>query len=117
MELNPKPVEKQALFVTLRRLAERLGRLPERITITENVEVSDEVLAFDGFGAVRDGIYKGERVAVKTANVPFPKDFGKIRKVSITVFSYPPAAPSQPFCSSGFTGRLSSGVHYPIRTF
>jgi len=84
--------------------------------ITEDLEVSDEILGFGGFGIVRGGRYKGDRVAVKTANIPLPKDFEKIRKVSLTVSSHSLTTPSQLFYSSDFTGKLSSGVHYPIRT-
>jgi len=80
-----KPADKQAFFLTLRRLAEGRGRLPDRMRITETIEVSDELSDFGGFGDVRFGTYKGHPVAVKTLRVA-PKDsFPKIRKVSIDV--------------------------------
>jgi len=84
--------------------------------IRENIEVSEEILAFGGFGEVREGTYKGDRVAVKTTRVPLVGDLTKIRKVSIDDNLGLLLAPSQPFCSSDFTGRLSSGACYPIRT-
>jgi len=79
-----KPVEKPALFITLRRLAERHGLLPDRIRIREKIEDSDEVLGSGGFGDVKLGTYEGRPVAVKIMRVS-AKDFGKIRKVSINV--------------------------------
>jgi len=82
MERNLQRAEKQTFFVTLRRLAERNGGLPDRLMITD-IEILDEVHAFGGFGVVRGGTYRRERVAVKTAKVPSPKDLGKIRKVNI----------------------------------
>ena len=81
-----KPAERQAFFIALRRFAERHGRLPERMMITGNIEVLGEILAFGGFGVIRDGKYRGERVAVKTARISSAKDLEKIRKVSLTVF-------------------------------
>jgi len=77
------PTEKHAFFVTLRRLAERHGKLPDRMMITEEIDVLDEIHAFGGFGEVRNGTYKGDRVAVKTARVPLVGDLTKIRKVGI----------------------------------
>jgi len=76
-EPNLKPGEKHFFFVTLRRLAERYGRLPERVMITENLEVQDKILAFGGSGIVREGRYKGDRVAVKTLKIP-PGVFEKV---------------------------------------
>jgi len=80
-----EPAEKQAFFVTLRRLAERRGRLPNRMMVTEEIKVSDEIHAYGGFGDVRPGTYKGRHVAVKTMRVTTPANFPKIRKVSINV--------------------------------
>jgi len=51
--------------------------------IIERIEVSDEILAFGGFGDVRDGRYGEVRVAVKAARVPFQRDLGKTREVTI----------------------------------
>lgn len=51
--------------------------------ITEVIDVPDKIHAFGGFGEIRDGTYKGARVAVKTARVPSLGDLTKIRKVSI----------------------------------
>jgi len=78
-----KPAEKHAFFVMLRRLAERRGGLPERMMITENIEVSDKIHALSAFGEVRLGTYKGDYVAVKTARVPSLRDLTKTRKVNI----------------------------------
>jgi len=82
---NLKPVEKPALFITLRRLAERHGLLPDRIRIREKVEDSDEVLGSGGFGDVKSGTYEGRPVAVKIMRISAKGDFGRIRKVSVHV--------------------------------
>jgi len=82
---NLKHTEKQAFFVTLRRLAERHGRLPDRLTITEEIEISDETLTFGGFACVRSGRYKGRLVAVRTMRTKARAEFPKIRKVSTNV--------------------------------
>ena len=81
------PAERQAFFIALRRFAERLGRLPDRMMVRENIEVSDEISAFGGFGDVRNGTYRGQRVAVKTAKISSVKELEKIRKVSINSIS------------------------------
>jgi len=78
-----KPPEKNNFLITLRRLAERYQLLPGRITITEGLEVLDEILAFGGFGDVRCGTYMGRNVAVKTTRIPVVKDFQRVRKVNI----------------------------------
>jgi len=82
---NLGPAERQVFFVTLRRLAERHGLLPDRMRITEGVEVSDEVIASGGFAHLWSGTYKGHLVAVKTARVSARDNFAEIRKVSIKV--------------------------------
>jgi len=82
---NLEPTEKLAFFVTLRRLAERHGRLPDRIMITEEIKTSDETLIFGGFGYVRPGTYKGRHVAVKTMRAEARDKLPKIRKVRINV--------------------------------
>ncbi|KAF9643193.1 kinase-like protein [Thelephora ganbajun] len=75
-----KVAEKQAFFVTLRRLAETHGRLPDSITITENIEVEGGIHASGGFADVRSGRYMGCLVAVKTLRVAMHDDLLKIRK-------------------------------------
>ena len=56
--------------------------------ITEDLKVSDKVLASGGFADVRTGTYMGHLVAVKTMRVAEEDDFLKIRKVNINnVFS------------------------------
>lgn len=80
-----KPVEKQAFFVTLRRLAGSYGQLPDCMIITEKIEVSDEILASNGLADLRSGTCMGHRIAVKTLRVSVQDDFLKIRKVSIDV--------------------------------
>lgn len=50
---------------------------------TGEIEVADEIFAFGGFGDVRDGKYKGDRVSIKTAMIPSQKDLEKTRKVRI----------------------------------
>jgi len=85
MTHNLKPAEKQAFSVTLRRLAERHGLLPDRMKITEELKVSDEELGSGGFGDIVLGTYKGCAVAVKTMKVTLQDDFLIIRKVSNSV--------------------------------
>ena len=75
--------QKHVFFVTLRRLAGTHGRLPDSMTITEKIEVSDKILASGGFADVRCGTYMGRLVAVKTTRVQEQDDLFKIRKVSI----------------------------------
>jgi len=82
-EYNLKPAERAAFLVTLRRLRGRHQLVPDRIRITEGLEVRDEILAFGGVRDVRCGTYAGLNVAVKTTRIPAPKDLQKIRKVSI----------------------------------
>lgn len=86
-EYNLRSAEKQAFFVTLRRLSECHGRLPNRI-ITENIEIWDEIPTLGGFACVRSGMYKGRVVAVKAMRVTAQDNFLKIRKVSVGV-GYP----------------------------
>jgi len=73
--------EKQAFFVTLRRLAGTYGRLPDSMVITEKIEVEDKILANGGFADVRIGKYTGHLVAVKKLRVAETDNFVKIRKV------------------------------------
>ena len=116
IEHNLKPAEKNAFFLTLRRLAERHGLLPNRLVIKEKIEVSDDILTSGGFGDVRRGRYKDRFVAVKTAKVNPKADREKIRKVSIGAFSHLPVARPQTSCPSDFTRRSFSGTDYPIQT-
>jgi len=88
---NLKPTEKDAFSLTLRRLSERYGRLPDRMTIQEEIVVSDEIRGVGGFGVVRYGTYKGRGVAVKTAKIESHADLEKIRKVR----NVSPFAPAQ----------------------
>ena len=53
--------------------------------IKGEVEVSDQMLAFGGFGGVRLGKYDGVDVALKTARVATRDNLQKIRKVSINI--------------------------------
>lgn len=76
-----RTAEKQAFFVTLRRLAGRYGRLPDSMIIAEDIEVSDQILASGGFADVRRGRYKGHHVAVKAVRITEGDDILKIRKV------------------------------------
>jgi len=50
--------------------------------MTEKIVVSDEIVAFGGFGDVRPQKYKGRHVAVKTARVPVLKDLQMMRKLT-----------------------------------
>jgi hypothetical protein len=82
-EHNLKAAEKNAFFVTLRRLAGSHGRLPDSMMITEMIEVEDKIFPSGGFADVRRGRYMGHLVAVKTLRVAAQDDFLKIRKVSV----------------------------------
>ena len=82
-EHNLKAAEKQAFFISLRRLAGTHGRLPDSMMVTEKIEVEEEILASGGFADVRRGRYLGRLVAVKTLRVAAQDDLPKIRKVSI----------------------------------
>jgi len=53
------------------------------MTVTENIEVPDKIVASGGFADVRRGTYMGRFVAVKTVKIPEEGDFLRIRKVSI----------------------------------
>jgi hypothetical protein len=82
---NLKPAQKQAFFVTLRRLAGIHGRLPESMVIREKVEVGEEILVSGGFSDIRCGTYKGYPVAVKPLRIAKTDDLMKIRKVRVNV--------------------------------
>lgn len=73
--------EMNSFFVTLRRLAESHGRLPDSMITadSEKVETSDKVLASGGFADVKRGRSMGRFVAVKTVGVAAQDDFMKIR--------------------------------------
>ncbi|KAF9647778.1 kinase-like protein [Thelephora ganbajun] len=79
-QYNLEVAEKQAFFVTLRRLAGIHGRLPDSITITENIEVTEEIRASGGFADTRAGRYMGSLVAVRTMRVTMQDDVLKMRK-------------------------------------
>jgi hypothetical protein len=85
VEHNLKSAEKQAFFVTLRRLTGFHGRLPDSVIIKEKFEVSAKILASGGFSDVRRGKYMGRLVAVKALRVPEQDNMLEIRKVSIAV--------------------------------
>lgn len=51
--------------------------------ITEEIGVSEEILASGGFADVRTGTYQGCLVAVKTMRVAKRDDFLEMRKVSV----------------------------------
>ena len=59
------------------------------MTITEDIKVSDKILASGGFADIRTGTYMGHLVAVKTMRVAEQDSFLKIRKVSINVIFRP----------------------------
>jgi hypothetical protein len=115
-EHNLKNAEKQAFFVTLRRLAGHHGRLPDSMIVAERIEDEDRILASGGFADIRRGSYMGHFVAVKTLRVSKQDDFLEIRKVSIDSISRPSGTRSQPSFSSDFAKKLFSGTRYPIRT-
>jgi len=51
--------------------------------ITQNIDVSEKILANGGFTDVRTGTYKGHLVAVKSIRVSGQDNLEKIRKVSV----------------------------------
>ena len=104
-----KSAEKQAFFLALRRLVGVQGRLPESMTITDNIDVEPDILASGGFADVMCGTYLGHRVAVKTLRVGEQDDVLKIRKVSVGVVSANRWI--EPFCSSNFAKKSFSGAH------
>ena len=67
----------------LRRLAERHELLPERMVISGDLEVSEEIVGCGGFSDVRRGRYLGKDVAVKTMRVTPQDKIEAIRKVSV----------------------------------
>ena len=82
-----RSAEKQAFFLALRRLAGAQGRLPKSVTITENIDAGEDILASGGFADVTCGTYQGCRVAVKTLRVSEYDNVEKIRKVGICAIS------------------------------
>lgn len=83
-EQHLKPAEKNAFFLTLRRLAEQHELLPDRMIIKGTIEVSDGICISGGFGDVRTGTYNGGLVAVKATRIAARDNVQKIRKVSIS---------------------------------
>ena len=57
------------------------------MTITDNIDVEEDILASGGFADVRCGTYQGCRVAVKTLRIAEQDDVEKIRKVGICAVS------------------------------
>jgi len=101
VEPNLGPAEKHDFFVVLRRLVERHRRLPDRMMITENIEVTSVIPTFDGY--VGPGMYKGLLVAVKTSRFALLRDLEKISKVRINNILVPTRGavstiPLQRFC-------------------
>ena len=68
-------------FSILRKLSNRIGRLPESYLLSDKFDISGEVIASDGFSDVRMGVFKGKNVAVKTLRVSVTDDKTKIRRV------------------------------------
>ena len=83
MEHNLRASQKQAFFVTLRRLAGRHGQLPESMIITDGIDFSDyhQPLVRNGFIDIKRGRYEGRTVAVRIMKVEVTADFEKIKKV------------------------------------
>ena len=75
-------VEKQAFFVTLRRLAGKHARLPQSMVITDKIEYSsNQPQKSGGFADIKPGRCGGCAVAVKALRVARTDNFEKIRKV------------------------------------
>jgi len=84
--------------------------------ITEEIKVSDEILASGGFADVRTGMYKGHLVAVKTMRVAKQDDSRKIRKVSINSISSAAWNVVLTILLSNFAKKLFFGMRCPIQT-
>ena len=78
VETNLGPTEKQNFFFLLSRLAERHGRLPDRMMMTTKIEVLDEIPILGG--VIGPIMYEGCPVAVKIARYAFSWDLKKIKK-------------------------------------
>ena len=56
--------------------------------ITEDIEISDEIVTSGGFADIRTGMHNGHLVAVRTLKVRVAHNFPRIREVSINdIFS------------------------------
>ena len=75
--------EKQVFFSSLRRLAGKHARLPQSMIITGEIDFSgsDHLTTSGGFADIKQGLYEGSTVAVKTLKVRMTDNFDKIRKV------------------------------------
>ena len=111
---NLKVTEKQAFLIALIRLTGIHGRLPGSMMITEEIKVSDKILASGGFADVRTGTYTGHLVAVKNLRVRDGDDFLKMRKVSANDIFSAAWNVVLTILPSDFVKKLSSGIRYPI---
>ena len=57
------------------------------MTITDKIDVGEDILASGGFADVMCGTYLGHRVAVKALRISEQDDVKKIRKVGICAVS------------------------------
>ena len=114
VEPNLGPTEKLNFFFLLSRLAERHGRLPDRMMMTTKIEVLDEIPILGG--VIGPITYEGCPVAVKIARYAFSWDLEKIKKVSITDILVPTRGAISTTLPSDFIRKSSFGAHYPIRT-
>ena len=83
--------------------------------ITDEIKVSDKILASGGFADVKTGKDKGCLVAVKTIRVTKQDDFQKIRKVSVDDILVHLRYSSDHHPSNS-AKKLYSGIRCPIRT-
>ena len=79
-------------FSVLRRLCGRIGYLPESYLLSDNFDLSGLPRYSCGFADVRTGVFKGNKVAVKTLRVPDADDKAVIRKVGNRVTSSHPGS-------------------------
>jgi len=85
--------------------------------ITEEIKVSNEVLASGGFSDVRTGMYKGRLVAVKTIRLAKQDDSRRVRKVRINDTFSAAWNTVLTILHSNFAKKLSSGTHCPTQTY
>ena len=85
------------------------------MVITDEIKVSDRILASGGFADVRPGTYKGCLVAVKTLRIAKQDDFLKIRRVSVDdILGHLKYSSDHP--PSNSAKNLYSGIRCPIPT-
>lgn len=73
---------KKTFLLTIITLAGRYGRFPGSLAITDQIEVSDKIIASGGFADVKYGVRRNHPVAVKVLRTPSGSDMEEVRKVN-----------------------------------